>query len=115
MFKILPALATLDSIPPKIQLCQVHAPDQSQIPTQDFYNAANLLEKAMNCPVILLPISAYSVSEAIVNLTRQKKYGLVVLGGSNENLLQQVVKGNIPEAIAKNANSTVIIFRSYEQ
>ena len=64
----------------------------------------------MNCPVILLPISAYSVSEAIVNLTRQKKYGLVVLGGSNENLLQQVVKGNIPEAIAKNANSTVIIF-----
>ena len=31
----------------------------------------------MNCPVILLPISAYSVSEAIVNLTRQKKITVI--------------------------------------
>lgn len=115
MFKILPALATLDSIPPKIQLCQVHSPDQSQLPTRDFYDAANLLKNVMSCPIFLLPISSYSVSEAIVNLTKQKKYGLVVLGASNEGLLQQVVKGNIPEAIAKNANSTVIIFRSYGQ
>lgn len=115
IFKILPALATLDSIPPTIQLCQVHAPDQSQLPNRDFYDAANLLENAMSCRIILLPISAYSVSETIINLTKQKKYGLVVLGASNEGLLQQVVKGNIPEEIAKNANSTVIIFRSYEQ
>lgn len=115
IFKILPALATLDSIPPTIQLCQVHAPDQSQLPNRDFYDAANLLENAMSCRIILLPISAYSISETIINLTKQKKYGLVVLGASNEGLLQQVVKGNIPEEIAKNANSTVIIFRSYEQ
>ena len=114
LLSFLPALATLDSIPPKIQLCQVHPPDLAKSPTRDFYNAANILQKAMNSPIILLPISAYSVAEAIVNLTKQKKYGLVVLGASNEGLLQQAVRGNIPKAIARHANSTVIIFRSFE-
>ncbi|MEN9871143.1 MAG: hypothetical protein RLZZ171_2131, partial [Cyanobacteriota bacterium] len=38
--------------------------------------------------------------------------GLVILGASNEGLLQNVINGNIPEAIAHHANSTVIIFRN---
>ncbi|WP_319421298.1 chloride channel protein [Pleurocapsa sp. FMAR1] len=112
LLTILPALATLDSIPPKLQLCQVSPPDRTQLPAGDFHKAAELLRKAMKCPVMLLPISAYSVSETIVNLTKRRKYGLVILGASNEGLLQNVVKGNIPEAIARQANSTVIIFRS---
>ncbi len=112
LLTILPALATLDSLPPKLQLCQVFPRDQTQPPTPDFHKAAKLVRKAMNCPVILLSISAYSVSDAIINLTKRKKYGLVILGASNEGLLQNVVKGNIPEAIARHADSTVIIFRS---
>ena len=111
LLTILPALAKLDRIPPKMQLCQVYSPDQSQLPSPDFKRAADLLASAMSCPIIPLLIPAYSVSEAIINLTKRKKYGLVVLGASNEGLLQ-VVKGNIPEAIARHANSTVIIFRS---
>ena len=81
----------------------------------DFQNAARSLQKAMNCPILPLLISANSVSEAIIGLTQRKKYGLVILGASNEGLLQNVVKGNIPEAIARRANSTVIIFRSYKK
>ena len=114
LLSFLPALATLDSIIPKIHLCQVHPPNLSKLPTRDFYDAANTLQKAMSCPIILLPISANSVAEAIINLTKQRKYGLVVLGASNEGLLKQAVRGNIPEAIARHADSTIIIFRSLE-
>ena len=114
LLAILPALAKLDAIPPKIQLCQVHSPEESQPPNADFKQATELLAKAMSCPILPLLIPAYSVSEAIVHLTQHKKYGLVVLGASNEGLLQNAVKGNIPEAIARHANSTVIIFRSCE-
>ena len=114
LLSFLPALATLDSVPPKIQLCQVHPPIINQQPTRDFHDAASTLKQALKCQIMMLPISAYSVAEAIVKLTKQKKYGLVILGASNEGLLKQAVKGNIPEEIARYANSTVIIFRSFE-
>ena len=111
LLTILPALAQLSQIPPKIQLCQVSPPDGKQNFTQDFQQAVGVLQKNMSCPIIPLLISEYSVSKVIIELTRRKKYGLVILGASNEGLLQNVVKGNIPEAIARHANSTVIIFR----
>ena len=114
LLTVLPALTKLDYIPPKIQICQVSPSDRSQF-TDDFNHAAHSLQKAMNCPIIPLLISANSVSDAVIGLTKRKKYGLVILGASNEGLLQNVVKGNIPEAIARHANSTVIIFRSYQK
>lgn len=112
LLTFLPALASLSNIPPKIQLCQVSEPDKLPHFTPDFTQAANLLNSAMSCPIMPLLIPAYSVSQAIIELTQRRKYGLVVLGASNEGLLQNVVRGNIPEAIAHHANSTVIIFRS---
>ena len=111
LLSILPALADLSPIPPKIQLCQVSSPEREPRSTSDFQQAAILLNSAMNCPVLPLMISHASVSQAIIALTQKRKYGLVMLGASNEGLLQQAVKGNIPEAIARHANSTVIIFR----
>ena len=112
LLTILPALAKLNHIPPKIQLCQVLPPSKSPHFSADYEQAAELLRNTLSCPIIPLLIPDYSVSQAIINLTHHKKYGLVVLGASNEGLLQNVVRGNIPEAIARHANSTVIIFRS---
>ena len=74
-----------------------------------------MLRNNLNYPILPLLLPAYSVSKAIIERTQRRKYGLVVLGASNEGLLQNVVKGNIPEAIARYANSTVIIFRSSTQ
>lgn len=111
LLTFLPALTNLSPIPPKIQLCQVSPPDRADF-SSDFEGAAKLLRSQLSCPVLPLLIPASSVSKAIIELTQRKKYGLVVLGASNEGLLQNVVRGNIPEAIARHANSTVIIFRS---
>lgn len=112
LLTILPALASLSQIAPRIQLCQVSPPDQSPSFSADFRQAAILLKNSINYPVIPLLLPAYSVSKAIIELTQHKKYGLVILGASNEGLLQNAVKGNIPEEIARHANCTVIIFRS---
>ena len=111
LLKILPALANISQIPPKIQLCQVSPPNHQQSNSPDFKRAVELLQNTMSCPIIPLLVVGQSVDRAIVNLTLHKKYGLVILGASNEGLLQQAVKGNIPEAIARHANSTVIILR----
>ena len=113
LLPILKALSHIDPIPPKIQLCQVHPPEESHLANADFSHAANLLQEYLHCQIVPLRISAYSVAETIIKLIKNKKYGLVILGASNEGLLQNVVKGNIPEAIAKQVNTTVIIFRSF--
>ena len=112
LLTIIPALASLYSIPPKLQLCQVYAPDLPKPTTADFSSAADLLKNQTNFPLAPLLIADYSVAKAIIKLTQHKSYGLVVLGASNDSLLQQVVKGNIPEAIAREVKTTVIIFRS---
>ena len=111
LLTILPALASLSQIPPKIQLCQVSEPHGKQGFSPDFQQAVALLQNTLKYPINPLFIAESSVSKAIIKLTQRQKYGLVILGASNEGLLQNAVKGNIPEAIARYANSTVIIFR----
>jgi CIC family chloride channel protein len=86
--------------------------DLEQHHTVDFDQAVELMRNNLDCPILPLLIPENSVSQAIIKLTQQQEYALVVLGASNEGLLQNVIKGNIPEAIAHHANSTVIIFRS---
>ncbi len=112
--KILPALAELYTLPnsPQIHLCQVYAPGQSQLNLDRLKKTAESIGDKMNVPVIAMPIYAHFVSDAIIHLATTERYDLVVLGASSEGLLQQAVRGNIPEAIAQKINSTVIIVRS---
>ncbi|MEY4520705.1 MAG: hypothetical protein RLZZ499_3305 [Cyanobacteriota bacterium] len=112
LLTILPALANLHHVPPKIQLCQISSANLGRRYTPDFEQAVELLKNTLSCPIFSLLITSDSVSKAVIELTQHKKYGLVVLGASNEGLLQNVINGNIPEAIAHHANSTVIIFRN---
>ena len=110
LLSILPALANLGQIPPKIQICQISPSEQTQ-PSADFKRAAEAVNQIVSCPVFPLLLTNHSVSQAVIELTQQRRYGLVILGASNEGLLRNAVKGNIPEAIARYSNSTVIIFR----
>ncbi len=111
---ILPALASLYSVTNylNIELCKVYAPNKTKPTVHNFKKATDLMKHRLNLTIKPLVIRSYSVSEAIINLTRSQKYSLIILGASNEGLLQNAVKGNIPLAIARDANSTVIIFRS---
>ena len=111
LLSFLPALIDFGDIPPKIQLCQVSSRKVEHF-SPDYEVAVGLLRNTLRCPIIPLMLSAYSVSQGIIDLTKRKKYGLVILGASNEGLLQNAMRGNIPEAIARYANATVIIFRS---
>jgi CIC family chloride channel protein len=73
--------------------------------------AAFLLSQKLSCPVMTIPVRSYSVSDAVIQLAHTQQCDVVVLGASREGLLQQVVHGNIPEAIARGVDSTVILVR----
>jgi len=111
--QLLPALVTLGKTP-EIQLCQVFAPSE---PTPDMTvmeQAIRQLVRHRNFASSLTaaPIKASSVSEGVINLVKTADFDVVVLGASREGLLEQAIKGNIPEAIATHVKSTVILVRS---
>ncbi len=109
--KLLPGLLKLGN-QPEIRLCEVFAPHQFQPDKTPLYQAREFLTQRVNCPIAVTPIYGDSVPEVISTLAQEYHYDVVVLGASREGLLQQVVKGNIPEEISRSCRCTVILVRS---
>lgn len=108
--KLLPALVTL-SAKPTITVAQVFPQSETKPNKIPLKKAAKLISEAVKTRVRVISILADFVPEAVVNLAQTKQSDVVLLGASREGLLQQVIKGNIPEAIAREVDSTVIIVR----
>lgn len=109
--KLLPALAQLATTP-ILKVAQVFPPSILLPDTTGLDKAAYFLSHKLNTGVATIPVRSYSVAEAVIHLAHADHCDVVVLGASREGLLQQVVHGNIPEAIARGVNSTVILVRS---
>ncbi|QFS48433.1 chloride channel protein [Nostoc sphaeroides] len=110
--KLLPALITLGN-DPKIGLTQVFKPSELKPDMSVSEQAIRHLmrRRKLSSTVVALPVQANSVAEGVINLVKTEGYDVVVLGASQEGLLQQAIQGNIPEAIASGVESTVILVR----
>jgi CIC family chloride channel protein len=108
--KLLPALVTLGDTP-DVRICQVFGllqPASEQAPLQQ---AVQQLSRQLSIPVLARPIWGSEIVDAILNVVHRERIDAVVIGASREGLLQQVIKGNIPEAIARDSACTVILVR----
>jgi CIC family chloride channel protein len=110
--KLLPALVTLGN-DPQIRLTRVFQPSESEPDMKVLEEAIRMLirRQKSSSTVVAAPVKADSVTEGVINLVKTEHYDVVVLGASREGLLQQAMKGNIPEAIASGVDSTVILVR----
>ncbi|PMB41959.1 hypothetical protein CEN40_18895, partial [Fischerella thermalis CCMEE 5205] len=110
--KLLPALVTLGN-DPKIRLTRVFKPSESEPDMKILEEAIRILVRRQksSSTVVAAPVQADSVTEGVINLVKTEHYDVVVLGASREGMLQQAIKGNIPEAIASGVDSTVILVR----
>jgi CIC family chloride channel protein len=108
--KLLPALSKISN-EPEVRLCQVFKSAQPSHDTTVLEQAAQFLRHYLNSPVLITPVCSSSVPEAVIDLAQKDQCDVIMLGASRERLLQQVMKGNIPEEIARNCNCTVILVR----
>ena len=107
--KLLPSLTAL-SPTSSITLCQVFEP--ADTPDLARLNqAAHLLRSRFSRAIATVPIRADSVAEAVLDYAQQNHSDVILLGASRESLLQQVLQGNIPAAISRSKNQTVILVR----
>jgi chloride channel protein, CIC family len=108
--KLLPGLTALSEYP-EIWLCQVFQPSKPEADKTLLQQDVNFLNRHLSTPAIAIPIYAEAVEETIVNLAERKHCDVIILGASREGMLQQAIKGNLPEAIARNSRCTVILVR----
>ncbi|NEO29864.1 MAG: universal stress protein [Symploca sp. SIO3C6] len=110
VLKIMPALLAMSKAP-EILVTQVFPSSTLTPDTTALKQAKNLLNQQVNVQVEAIAAFSNSVSEGVIKLASELKCDVVVLGASREGLLQQVIKGNIPEAIARGVDTTVILLR----
>lgn len=108
--QLLPAFVQLAN-QPAVCLCQVHHPKRALPDSPALETARDFLRDRLSCPVALMPVCADSVSDAVIDLAQKDQCDVIVLGATREGLLQQVIQGNIPEAIARGCDCTVILVR----
>jgi len=109
--QLLPALASLSETP-EIKLCQVFEPDDGTPDITTLEKATHFLQQRLDADVTTIPICAKSVPEALLDCAHHYHSQVIVMGASREGLLQQAMHGNIPAAIARNSEQTVILVRS---
>ena len=109
--RLLPALVAASAVP-EIKLCQVHQPSVAEPDRDELKQAADFIKRRVSCSVIATSVCAKSVSDALIDLAQNDQCDAIVLGASREGLLKQVIQGNIPEAVARGCDCTVILVRS---
>jgi CIC family chloride channel protein len=109
--RLLPAFVAASALP-EIKLCQVHQPSVAEPDRLELKQAADFIKRRVSCSVIATTVCAKSVSDALIDLAQNDQCDAIVLGASREGLLKQVIHGNIPEAVARGCDCTVILVRS---
>jgi CIC family chloride channel protein len=114
--ELLPGLLTLGQTS-EVRLCSVcHPVDGKCLTPHHLSEMAEGLEATLHRPVHTHVVTNESVSEAIISLSRKYWSDVILMGASRENLMSQVLRGNIPLEIAQNTDITVILLRQvYEE
>jgi chloride channel protein, CIC family len=106
----LPALLTLGNAT-SVRVCQVFPNQPSTEDTVELHQTVKQLSSQLDQTVIARSLWEGSVTEAITQLAKRDRCDVMMLGASREGLLQQVLRGNVPEAIARDSDCTVILVR----
>jgi chloride channel protein, CIC family len=109
--RLLPALVEASALS-EIKLCQVHQPSVAAPDCDELKQATEFLQRRISCEVMATTVCAKSVADALIDLAQKDQCDAIVLGASREGLLKQVIQGNIPEAVARGCDCTVILVRS---
>lgn len=107
-FKHLSALMSLGKAP-TIAVCQVLEPGKAY-DTRSLKRAVKQL-KRLDCSVRSHPVWGSVVSDAVLEVADEEGSDVIILGASRAGILQQAIRSNIPEAIARSSGATVILVR----
>jgi CIC family chloride channel protein len=108
--QLLPALVQL-SLKPEVLLLKVMKDSHSEEELQTLDFVAQGLSSYIDAEIDVTTVCTPFVAHGVIDVAHQRRSDVIVLGASQEGMLKQVIQGNIPEAIARDCNCTVILVR----
>jgi CIC family chloride channel protein len=108
--QLLPALLQL-SLQPQVLLLKVMKDSHSEQELQTLDFVAQGLSSYIDAKIDVTTVCTPFVAHGVIDVAHQRRSDVIVLGASQEGMLKQVIQGNIPEAIARDCNCTVILVR----
>jgi chloride channel protein, CIC family len=100
------------SATPEAFLCYVSDPDCApEVSTTALDRARRSLQSRVHCETHAIAVCSHSIPDAVIDLASVNTCDVILLGATQTGLLQQVIQGNIPEAIARRSIQTVIVVR----
>jgi chloride channel protein, CIC family len=109
--QLLPALIALNR-EPEIHLCQVFSPTETAPDLGKLETAADFVRQYTDTEAQITALYADTIASTAIDFAVAKQCDAIVLGASREGLLKQSIQGNIPEAIARGSDCTVIVVRT---
>ncbi|TVQ60821.1 MAG: CBS domain-containing protein [Spirulina sp. DLM2.Bin59] len=107
----LPAFIHLQT-PAQIFLTQVIPPHRKSFSGRRLKTLAQELQTDLDCEITALVLRSNDVVASVTQFAAREACPLIILGASREGMIQQVLHGNIPEAIASQSQATVILLRA---
>jgi chloride channel protein, CIC family len=100
------------SATPEAFLCYVSDPDCTpEVSTTALDRARRSLQSRVHCETHAIAVCSHSIPDAVIDLASVNTCDVILMGATQTGLLQQVIQGNIPEAIARRSIQTVIVVR----
>jgi CIC family chloride channel protein len=108
--QLLPALVQL-SLQPQVLLLKVMKDShlEEELQTLDF--VADGLNAYIEAEIDVTAVCTPFVAHGVIDVAHQRRCDVIVLGASQQGMLRQVIQGNIPEAIARGCDCTLILVR----
>jgi chloride channel protein, CIC family len=94
-----------------IWLSQIYSIENPQPAYQNILAEVENLRQKLDTLVLPFVLKSDNVAEAIIRFSQRKHCDVVMLGASEATFLHKTLHGNIPQAIAKEVDATVIIFK----
>ncbi|WP_309741975.1 chloride channel protein [Chamaesiphon sp. OTE_20_metabat_361] len=109
--QLLPALIALNR-ESSIHLCQVFAPTDDRPDLGSLNTAADFIRQSTGTVANIATLHADDIPSAAIDFAIEQQCDAIILGASREGLLKQSIQGNIPNAIARGSDCTVIVVRA---
>jgi chloride channel protein, CIC family len=108
--RLLPGLIQL-SDRPQISLCTIQRPSQALPSPLPLHENLQFLEDNVDCPILATTLQGENIAQTVLDRAKSQNCDVILMGATQAGLLEKMIQGNIPEAIARGFSGVVLLVR----
>jgi chloride channel protein, CIC family len=108
--RLLPGLIQL-SDRAQINLCNIQRPSQPVLSPSPLHENLQFLEDNVDSKILATTLQGENIAQTVIDRAQAQNCDVILLGATQSGLLEKMIQGNIPEAIAREFPGVVLLVR----